>query len=251
MIVILADTHFGRIDPASERTKEIELISCLEEIRSTTTITELVLLGDIYDSYIEYRTMMPKGFSRFLGMVARWADDGVAIRYFAGNHDPWHIDFFATEFGATFFSDHEDREIDGRRFRFVHGDGIVPRGIYRKIKPILRHPVPVGLYRSLLPGDSGLSLARWVNEKFSTKTRKESTVIAIREYAAKLLQNGETDVFVTGHSHHRDHIVHPFGVYLNPGSWHYERTFALIDEGQIRLVQYVDGTIVDIAPTLA
>jgi UDP-2,3-diacylglucosamine hydrolase len=250
LIVILADTHFGRTDPAAERAKEIELVACLNSLRDEASKAplELILLGDIYDSYIEYATLMPKGFSRFLGLLGQWSDAGVAIRYFAGNHDPWHRDFFRTEFGALFFPDHEDREIYGRRFRFVHGDGIAPGGLYRRLKPILRHYIPVTLYRTLLPGDLGLRLACWVNERFSAKVKSFETVEAIRNHATELLQNGTVDVFVAGHSHHAEHRVLSSGTYLNPGSWHYERTFATIDHGEITLLRSVGGTIVDVSP---
>jgi len=248
LIVIISDTHFGRTDPADERVKERQLIECLETVRKSSDVEELILLGDIFDAYIEYQTLVPKGFSRFLGMLGVWADEGIKIRYFAGNHDPWHGGFFRSEYGASFVPDHEDRIIGSRAFRFVHGDGLISRGLYRHVKPILRHRVPVTVYKSILPGDTGLRLAKWVNERFSAKTTNMETVRMLREYAFGVLESSNLDVFVAGHSHHAEHVVRGSNAYLNSGSWHYERTFALVDGDSIRLVRYDNGTVVEIPP---
>ena len=248
MILVIADTHFGRTDRDNERVKERELIECLESLRKSHEIDELILLGDIFDSYIEYRTLVPKGFSRFLGTLGAWADAGITLRYFAGNHDPWHSGYFESEFGAVFVPDHEDREIGGRIFRFIHGDGLIARGLYRHIKPVLRHPVPVALYKALLPGDAGLRLAAWVNERFSAKTTNMETVRMLRAYAFDTMASSGMEVFVAGHSHFAEHTVRGPHTYLNTGSWHYERTFALIDEDSIRLLRYDGGTVVEQAP---
>lgn len=258
MLLVLADIHFGKSDPTSERAKERALIRCIDAAAAgPEPLDEVVLLGDVFEHFIEYRFLAPKGFSRFLGRLATLADDGVAITYFAGNHDPWHIDYFEREFGARFVADSEERTIGSRTYHFFHGDGSPTlTGLYKRVKWLLRHPVPVGLYKALLPGDAGMALARWVNTRFSATHRSMETVVALREYAAQLLEANDVDVVVLGHSHYpekttvspssakSDNTPTSDGVYLNPGSWHYQRTFATISASTITLLKWTeDGPV--------
>ena len=44
-------------------------------------------LGDIFDYWFEYHSVVPRGYVRFLGKVAEMADEGIEIHFFAGNHE--------------------------------------------------------------------------------------------------------------------------------------------------------------------
>ncbi len=57
----------------------------------------LFLLGDLFDFWFEYKTVVPKGFVRVLGKLAELSDQGVEIHFFAGNHDLWIQDYFQKE----------------------------------------------------------------------------------------------------------------------------------------------------------
>lgn len=255
MHLVLADIHFGKADAAEEREKERELIQCIEAFAGgDDPLGELILLGDVFEHFIEYRHLAPKGFSRFLGCLAALADSGVAITYFAGNHDPWHIDYFEREFGARFIEGSEQRRIGTHNYYFFHGDGSPTLdGLYKRVKWLLRHPVPVRLYKAILPGDTGMALARWVNTRFSATHRSMETVMALRAYAAQLLEADDIDTVVLGHSHfpekttvrpesgENDGASAASGVYLNPGSWHYQRTFARITASTSSLLKWTDN----------
>ena len=69
MIIFVSDMHFGRGDLPTERREEQSLISCLESYEAE--ITHLFLLGDVFDEYIEYRHLVPKGLARFQGFLAQ------------------------------------------------------------------------------------------------------------------------------------------------------------------------------------
>ncbi|MFW5972921.1 MAG: metallophosphoesterase, partial [Bacteroidota bacterium] len=92
MHLVVADIHFGRDSEEVEREKERQLVSCLRSFSGE--VDGLILLGDIFDYYVEYSTLVPKGFLRFQALLAEWADQGVHVLYLAGNHDPWHIDYY-------------------------------------------------------------------------------------------------------------------------------------------------------------
>ena len=52
------------------------------------------LLGDLFDFWFEYKTVVPKGFVRVLGKLAEIKDSGIPIYFFVGNHDLWMGDYF-------------------------------------------------------------------------------------------------------------------------------------------------------------
>lgn len=249
ILLVLADIHFGKGGSDDERSKERELIACVEAYAASgEPLAEIVLLGDVFEHWIEYRHLVPKGFSRFHGLLARLSDAGVGITYLAGNHDPWHVDYFESEFGARFIADTVDRTINGLRYRFYHGDGVPERGgLYGRLRWLLRHPVPVGAYKTLLPGDVGVALARWVARRYSAAENIDLSVRALRQHATHLIESGEADVVIMGHSHYPEVVPVGRGLYVNAGSWHYQRTFALIMDAEPRLMRWTAAGALEVA----
>jgi UDP-2,3-diacylglucosamine hydrolase len=70
---------------------ERKLTRWLESIRQDAAV--IYFLGDSFDYWYEYKYVVPKGFTRFLGKVAELSDDGVEIHFFTGNHDIWMFDY--------------------------------------------------------------------------------------------------------------------------------------------------------------
>lgn len=237
MVLFVADMHFGRGDALEQRASEAELIACLRA--QADDVRALYLVGDVFDHYIEYRHLVPKGFVRFQALLAAWTERGIPVTYLIGNHDPWHRDYFATELGVCVVTGPLLEPHYGSYVYLHHGDGLPgDDGLYRRLKPLLRHPVPVALYRTLLPGDVGLGLARWVSRRVGGRPVDPVTVQAVREHAQHVLQTTRADVAVLGHSHQMEHHATPDGVYLNPGSWHYSRTFARLDADGPQLLRW-------------
>lgn len=223
MYLFVGDTHFGKGAPDAERLKERELVDCLESLAAE--VSTLVLMGDIFDYFIEYRHLIPKGYSRFQGLLGRLADDGKDIWYLAGNHDPWHRDYFATEFGARLILESATVPIHGRNTYLHHGDGIAAKSIvYNRIRYLLRHPFPVWIYKHLIPGDAGAGLARFVSRRFGEEEVDERVVADLREHARSLLKAPSIEQVVLGHAHVPEITNVDGGVYMNPGSWHESRT---------------------------
>ncbi len=239
MILILSDIHFGKADASAERAKEADVVSLLRHYQSE--ITQLYLLGDVFDHFIEYRHSIPKGFSRFLGTLADLSDSGIDLTYFLGNHDPWHKDYFTTEFGASIVTDGRIEDHGQHRVYLTHGDGKAgKRGVYKSLRPILRHRVPTTLYRYVLPGDTGIGLARWSSRRFSAKETNMRTVSLMRDFAAGVLKD-PVDIVIMGHCHHAELTDMSDGIYLNTGSWHDDRTFGILTGDEIRLLSWKSG----------
>ena len=58
--------------------REKILVRWLEEVRQDAT--EIFLVGDIFDYWFEYKKVVPRGFTRFLGKVAEITDRGGRVR---------------------------------------------------------------------------------------------------------------------------------------------------------------------------
>lgn len=119
-IYFTSDAHLGsgfHIDPIGV---ERRLVRWLESIRHKAIA--IYFLGDIFDYWFEYRNVVPQGYVRFLGKVAELADEGVAIHFFAGNHDVWFANYLKCEIGATIHHHSEEVILNGKVFRLSHGD---------------------------------------------------------------------------------------------------------------------------------
>ncbi|MFN8277189.1 MAG: hypothetical protein U0T84_06885 [Chitinophagales bacterium] len=101
---------------------------------------ELFLVGDIFDFWHEYRTAVPRGYTRLLGKLAELSDSGVVLHIFTGNHDLWMDDYLQTELQAHIYRAPIMRELNGKRFFIGHGDGpwflIMATNASRKFLPI-------------------------------------------------------------------------------------------------------------------
>ena len=84
----------------------------------------LFLLGDLFDFWFEYKTVVPKGFVRVLGKLAELADAGVPIHFFVGNHDLWMLDYLEKEIGIKFHYSPKEFTFNDKSFFIGHGDGL-------------------------------------------------------------------------------------------------------------------------------
>ena len=89
-IYILSDAHLGSWAIEHRRTHERRLVSFLDKAKKDAMA--VYLLGDIFDFWYEFKNVVPKGFTRFLGKVSELTDSGVEVHFFTGNHDLWCLD---------------------------------------------------------------------------------------------------------------------------------------------------------------
>ena len=86
-IYFLSDAHLGSRVIEHGRTQERRLVNFLDNIKDHAEA--IYLLGDMFDFWFEYKTVVPKGFTRFLGKISELTDRGVEVHFFTGNHDIW------------------------------------------------------------------------------------------------------------------------------------------------------------------
>ena len=75
MIYFLSDAHLGSWAMQHRRTQERRLVRFLDSIKHKAKA--VYLLGDMFDFWNEYRYVVPKGYTRFLGKISELTDMGV------------------------------------------------------------------------------------------------------------------------------------------------------------------------------
>ncbi|TKC05127.1 UDP-2,3-diacylglucosamine diphosphatase [Pedobacter frigoris] len=238
-IYFASDFHLGSPDFEESRKREDRIVRWLTYIESSCS--ELFLMGDIFDFWFEYKTVVPKGFIRLQGKLAAMADGGIKIYFFKGNHDMWVDDYFIKEIGIEIVSDELVIERAGKRFFLHHGDGLGPGDKkYKLLRRVFRNPVCQWLF-SLIPPRIGLGIAngwsghsRAANNKEEVFLGEENEWLAI--YAREQLLKQHYDYFVFGHRHLPLEInLTANSKYVNIGEWINFNSYAVFDGNELSL----------------
>jgi UDP-2,3-diacylglucosamine hydrolase len=67
-IYFASDQHFGAPTPEASFPREKKFVAWLDEVKKDAEV--IFLLGDLFDFWFEYKTVIPKGFVRVLGKLA-------------------------------------------------------------------------------------------------------------------------------------------------------------------------------------
>ena len=97
-VYFLSDAHLGSRAIEHGRTQERRLVNFLDSIKHKAAA--IYLLGDMFDFWYEFKLVVPKGYTRFLGKLSELTDMGVEVHFFTGNHDIWCGDYLTKECGA-------------------------------------------------------------------------------------------------------------------------------------------------------
>lgn len=227
-VYFLSDLHLGVGSRAEDRQREQRFIQLLQAIRPTAT--HLVLLGDIFDYWFEYNTVVQRQHIRTLALLADIADSGLPIDYVMGNHDFGHRDFFQDELGIHLHRNDIERCWFGKKFYLAHGDGKVANDTgYLILRSILRNKLAQSLFRWIHP-DIGIALAASTskNSRKYTDAKEYGTPDGLRPFALQTLAKGY-DYVVMGHRHSPAIEQTPHGTYVNLGDLVKNETFASFD----------------------
>lgn len=233
----ISDAHLGLGSREEERRKQDRLLSFLDHLRGGTE--QLFILGDLFDAWIEYRTVIPKGFHRILTALDDLVRNGVTIHYLAGNHDYWMRDYFRKELGIQTHPESFDIVVEGKRVYLHHGDGLGKgdRG-YKILKRVLRNPLSIWLYGWLHP-DIGISLARSSSQtsRRYMSGKDAGNDDAMLAFASAKISEGY-DYVIMGHRHEPTERRCGGGTYINLGDWITHNTYAVMNGGSIALEKW-------------
>ena len=226
-IYFASDQHLGAPSPEASLPREKKFVAWLDTIKEDAGT--IFLLGDLFDFWFEYKTVVPKGFVRVLGKLAELKDTGIDIYFFVGNHDLWMRDYFQKELNIPVFHKPQEFDINGKIFLIGHGDGLGPGDYgYKRMKKVFTFPFFKWLFRWLHP-DIGVRLGHYFSVKNKLISGDEDARFLgeedewLAQYCRKKLTEKHYDFFVFGHRHLPLEIeLNTNSTYINLGDWiHY------------------------------
>lgn len=203
-IYFASDFHLGLPTGSSPLEREKKVVSWLNSIEPDAK--EIYLIGDIFDFWWEYKLVVPRGFTRFLGTISRITDSGIPVHFFTGNHDMWAGDYLSSECGMIVHKKPFTVTFDNKIFHLAHGEGLGTKDNgYKLLLSIFRNKPLQVMYSALHPS-IGVGIGhRWsLNSRLGKGITKgflgEEKEDLIR-YAGKILEDEKIDYFIFGHRH--------------------------------------------------
>ncbi len=229
----ISDFHLGTPNHAASLLREKRICAFLDEMKGD--MEALYLVGDIFDFWFEYKTVVPKGFVRLLGKLAELRDAGIPVYMFTGNHDLWMKDYFETELSIPVYFKPISRTIGNKLFYIGHGDGLGPgdKG-FKRMKKVFQNSFAQWLFRWVHP-DIGVGIANYWSRKSRIANGPKDEMNHgedewLLQYVRRKIKEVPADYFIFGHRHlPMDVIVEGWSRYINLGDWINYNTYAVFD----------------------
>lgn len=247
-VYFLSDAHLGSRGIPHNRTQERRLVNFLDSIKNKATA--IYLLGDMFDFWYEFKLVVPKGFTRFLGKISELTDSGIEVHFFIGNHDIWCGDYLEKECGMIIHREPLTCEIYGKEFFLAHGDGLGDTDKkFRFLRALFHNHFLQLMFSSLHPRwsvDLGLTWAKHSRLK-RNKAIEPSYMGEDKEYLIKysksyLFTHPNINYFIYGHRHiELNFPINENTQLLIIGDWISKFTYVEFDGISLALKNYIEG----------
>jgi len=232
----VSDSHIGFDQPEVEKRKIKYLLEFFYFVKKNGE--RLFLLGDLYDFWFEYKSVIPRRNIIVLMALKELVDSGVKIDYIIGNHDFWVGDFFKKDLGIQIHQDPLEITLQNKKCFIAHGDGFAPKDVgYRILKKILRNPLNIKLF-SLLHPDFGFALAdffsNWSRNNREIKNKEKEYL----QYAKDRFSKG-FDCVVLAHTHQPQQWEKGGKQYINTGDWMSHFTYGKLENSVLSLEHWI------------
>ena len=206
----------------------------------------LYLLGDLFDYWFEYKTVVPKGYLRFLSKLAQFTSRDIPVHIFTGNHDMWMFDYLETEIGAHIYREAISIKLINHHFVLGHGDGLGPGDHgYKFIKRVFRSPINKWLFARIHP-NLGIAIMKYYSQKSRDSQKANPPFLGpdkewlIQYSEAEIKSNPKIDYLIFGHRHLPLDYTLSNGKsrYINCGDWIEHNTYVKYDGHEVRLKTY-------------
>ena len=247
-IYFLSDSHLGSWAVEHGRMQERRLVRFLDSIK--TKAAAVYLLGDMFDFWYEYKYVVPRGYTRFLGKLSELTDMGVEVHYFTGNHDIWAYDYLERECGVTLHKKPLTVELYGKIFYLAHGDGLgdTNRG-FKVIRAVFHNRMCQWAFSALHPRWGvwfGQSWAR--HSRLKRADGKEQPYMGeerepLLRYTRQYIQyHPNVDYFIYGHRHIEiDKQLTKKARVIVLGDWISQFSYVVYDGEHLFMSQYIEG----------
>jgi len=239
-----SDVHLGLRSREEEKEKENRVVRFLRTIAPDSK--EIFIVGDLFDCWIEYRKVVPKGYFKLLAALNEIAESGININFLSGNHDFWLNTYLRDEVGLNINYKLIVKEIDGKKIFIAHGDGLSKGDYgYKVIKSILRSRFNQFLY-SLIHPDLGITIAQSSSRK-SRDSRDENRHLGydgMKKFAERKIIEGY-DYVIMGHVHKPQMTEIDSsgrkGYFITLGDWIKNFSYGTFAQGNFKLEYWKDN----------
>lgn len=245
-IFFASDVHLGAPTIENPHEHEQMFVSWLEKVRHEAAA--IYLMGDIFDFWFEYKTVVPRGYTRFLGKLSEITDSGVPVYFFTGNHDVWVFDYLPKECGVIVHHHPVVTTLGTKKFFLAHGDGLGsfdPK--YNLLKKLFTNKFAQWLFSWLHPNIGIFIATKWSGQSRKSNQKKHGTSFYGVEkeysilYAQEVLKTQNIDYFIFGHRHIAlDHPLSPASHLILLGDWIHHFTYGVFDGNKVTLHQYIN-----------
>ncbi|MBP5690898.1 MAG: UDP-2,3-diacylglucosamine diphosphatase [Bacteroidaceae bacterium] len=247
-VYFISDAHLGSWALEHRRMQERRLVRFLDDIKDKAQA--VYMLGDMFDYWYEYKYVVPKGYTRFLGKVSELTDMGVEVHYFIGNHDIWMYGYLEQECGVILHKEPMTLEIMGKEFFLAHGDGMGdPSRTFRFMRGLFRNKFCQFLF-SLLP-------TRWsmpLGMSWAKKSMEDHRLAGVDKYLGEdmefqvvyaknyLKTHPNINYFIFGHRHIELDLMLTHSCRLMIiGDWISQFTYVVFDGKSLTMNNYLEG----------
>ncbi len=236
-LYFVSDIHLGGSSRDSETEKEERLLTLLERVEAESG--SLYILGDLFDFWFEYKTVIPRAGFNVLARLDASARAGTPIRYVGGNHDFWMENFLRSETAIEVLEDGTVMGAQGLRLKLYHGDGLGPGDNgYKFLKRVFRNPLAIRLFRWIHP-DLGIPLALSSSNVSRDHTSGHQVdVDSIYQHVALPALETDADAVLMGHHHVAVHRTTEAGQMMILGDWFRSYTCARLQNGTLTLLEW-------------
>jgi UDP-2,3-diacylglucosamine hydrolase len=241
-IYFASDFHLGLNGKSDPVNREKHVVNWLDSVSDKAEA--IYLVGDVFDFWWEYKKVVPRGFTRFLGKISELTDSGIEVHFFTGNHDMWIGDYLNKECGMILHTSPLTIKLKDKLVHIAHGDGlgVKDRG-YKILLWIFRNRFIRKLYAILHPS-IGVGIAhRWsLNSRLAKNYSKEFLGPENEDlfnYARGILVTTKVDYFIFGHRHIAlDHVVGENSRLLIMGNWFNAPSYVELQEKGVELLTF-------------
>ena len=247
-IYFLSDAHLGSWALDHRRMQERRLVRFLDSIKDKAAA--IYLLGDMFDFWYEYKFVVPRGYTRFLGKLSELTDMGVEVHFFTGNHDLWAFDNLQRECGVILHKQPITVELYGKIFYLAHGDGLGdPDKKFKFIRALFHNPICQRLFSAVHP-----RWGIWFGQTWAKHSRlkrpngeeppymgedREHLILYTKDY---MKTHPNVDVFIYGHRHIEvDLQVSKKVRTIILGDWISQFSYVVYDGDHLFMQQYIEG----------
>ena len=236
--LVLSDVHLGAHSPLQEQLLRQHLTLLMD--KCVEQQTQLIILGDLFDYWLESGKHFPPAFKDWLNTFESYHTKAPSIYLVTGNHDHWAGQILENA-GFTLINDYLRLRNKTHSFVLFHGDGLLTpemEMIRFGLNAKFRESSWNTLFSHLLPYHVRVWLMRSFSSYRRSRFHNEDEREFLQTYFWQWLEHSRYDVAVYGHTHLRFLIHKNQKTLINLGEMITESYILNIEESHHTLTEH-------------